>query len=198
MEKDMLKALVGFYSGLQTIQGKWAERCESVRDSLQGLQNFSEQLGHVFSKEIDNAEICGIENMREKLAFKIDLRMEEEISRIRGTIQSLGELNQELKNKLIHLEKVRSGVFVNDPSMKEIVQGTPSRPRLNLLLEWAIDAQHYYQQRYTEINESFKAIDKGKRETFVELMEAFQRHGEKAKLDRILGFTQYLAKEKIR
>ncbi|XP_015109863.1 uncharacterized protein LOC107036427 isoform X2 [Diachasma alloeum] len=197
MEKELLKALVGFFSALERTEGKWAERCQGVQANLEGLKNFSEQREHVF-RDVDDAEICGIGNVRERLGFKIEVRMEEEISGVRETVQHLGELNQELKNKLVQLEKVRSKAFVDDPKMKEIVEGTPHRPRLNLLLEWAIDAQDYYQQRYHEINESFKAVDKTKRETILELIETFGRKGDRALLNRILGFTQYLAREKIR
>ncbi|XP_063984002.1 uncharacterized protein LOC135166015 isoform X2 [Diachasmimorpha longicaudata] len=197
MEKELLKALVGFFSTLEKIHGKWDQRCQGVQESLEGMKNFSEQLEHVF-REVDDAEICGIENVRERLGFKIEVRMEEEVSKVRETIQYLGELNQELKNKLIQLENVRSKASVDDPKMKEITEGTSHRPRLNLLLEWAIDAQNYYQKRYNEINESFKGVDKMKRETILELIDVVGRKGDRSVLNRILGFTQYLAKEKIR
>lgn len=32
--------------------------------------------------------------------------------------------------------------------MKELINGTPYRPRLNLLLEWAIEAFNYYHELY--------------------------------------------------
>ena len=32
--------------------------------------------------------------------------------------------------------------------MKELINGTPYRPRLNLLLEWAVEAFNYYHELY--------------------------------------------------
>lgn len=46
------------------------------------------------------------------------------------------------------MEDARSMVSLNDVSMKNLVDGTPDRPKLNLLLEWAIDAFNYYHELY--------------------------------------------------
>lgn len=43
---------------------------------------------------------------------------------------------------------MRSKVSLNDDTLKELVDGTPYRPRLNLLLEWAVDGFNYYHELY--------------------------------------------------
>lgn len=55
---------------------------------------------------------------------------------------------QDLKNRLRNLNKSRSNVLLRDEDMKDIVNGTPYRPKLNLLLEWAIESFRYYHELY--------------------------------------------------
>ena len=53
-----------------------------------------------------------------------------------------------MKNRLNNLEDARSKVSLDEDTMKELINGTPYRPRLNLLLEWAIEAFNYYHELY--------------------------------------------------
>lgn len=46
------------------------------------------------------------------------------------------------------LEAARSKVDPNSPEMRDLIQGTPQRPRLDLLMEWAIDSSKYYNELY--------------------------------------------------
>ena len=57
-------------------------------------------------------------------------------------------LLQDLKNRLNNLEDARSKVSLDEDTMKELINGTPYRPRLNLLLEWAVEAFNYYHELY--------------------------------------------------
>lgn len=46
------------------------------------------------------------------------------------------------------MEEARSKISLDAETMKELINGTPYRPRLNLLLQWAIEAFNYYHELY--------------------------------------------------
>lgn len=90
---------------------------------------------------------------------------------------------QDLRIKLERLEVVRSKAAVNEPSFKELVNGTPLRPRLDLLLEWAIESSTYYSQLSANIFENFKALDYKNEESVTDWIQAFDR--DRRKRERI-------------
>ncbi|KAF3427845.1 hypothetical protein E2986_01267 [Frieseomelitta varia] len=100
------------------------------------------------SNEIDNAELCKIDELRERLIFKILMGIDNELRLLFDILMRFNNINQDLKNRLNNLEDARSKVSLDDDTMKELINGTPYRPRLNLLLEWAIEAFNYYHELY--------------------------------------------------
>ncbi|XP_047370713.1 uncharacterized protein LOC124957659 isoform X3 [Vespa velutina] len=126
-----------------------------------------------YSEDVDNEEICMIDYAREKLIFKIFIGIENEISLLQDILQRLNDAIQDLKNRLTNLEKSRSNVSLHDEDMKDIVNGTPYRPKLNLLLEWAIEGFQYYHELYLSINKSMKAMDYKNEESIDNFADSF-------------------------
>lgn len=67
-------------------------------------------------------------------------------------------LIQDLKNRLNNLEETRSKISLDEETMKELINGTPYRPRLNLLLQWAIEAFNYYHELYPLIGNTLQIL----------------------------------------
>jgi len=55
---------------------------------------------------------------------------------------------QDLKNYLVNLENARSKVSLEDETMQELIKGTPYRPTLKLLLEWAVEGFQFFHNMY--------------------------------------------------
>ncbi|KAK2579829.1 hypothetical protein KPH14_007514 [Odynerus spinipes] len=184
--------------GVEKLDEKWLELSKTAERPLRALKNQCEQLSHVSSKEVDNENICRIDNAREKLIVKIFLAMENEIQLLLDVIISLNDAKQDLKNRLKNLEKSRSNVSLQDEDLQDLVNGTPYRPKLNLLLEWAIDGFQFYDELYFCINESTKAFDHRKEESIDNIARSFvEDRNKRMKLNRILAFTQFLITERV-
>lgn len=54
-----------------------------------------------------------------------------------------------MKNYLVNLENARSKVSLKDETMQELIKGTPYRPTLELLLEWAVEGFQYFHKMYS-------------------------------------------------
>ncbi|KAF7994248.1 hypothetical protein HCN44_003338 [Aphidius gifuensis] len=198
MDKELLKSLQSYYICLVKIINKWNTIKKNTEKAIANLRNSCQQLRCVTSEEVDNANICKIEFMRDKLIFKINLGIEEEIEQIDKAIKSLGVLNSELKSKLNNLETTRAKVSTDDPKIIQIIEGTPRRAKLSLLLEWAMISQEYYQQLYQDINERLKSIKRNDEKTVLLLISAFEENQEsKTQIERILVFTKFLIEETI-
>nr|KAF7434551.1 hypothetical protein H0235_002742 [Vespula pensylvanica] len=148
MTKELHKSLINYFVHLKILDEKWLELFTSAERPLQALRNQCEQLRFVSSKDVDSEEICMIDYAREKLIFKIFMGIENEISLLSDMLQRLNDAIQDLKNRLTNLNKSRNNVLLRDEDMKDIINGTPYRPKLNLLLEWAIESFQYYHELY--------------------------------------------------
>ncbi|XP_003702011.1 uncharacterized protein LOC100878666 [Megachile rotundata] len=199
MAKEVQKCLINYFSQLEKVDYKWKELSEEAERPLQALKNQSQQLRLITSKEVDDAELCEMDEVRERLIFKILMGINNELELIMDILTRFNNVNQDLKNRLRNLESARSKVSPDEETMQQLINGTPYRPRLNLLLEWGVDAFNYYHEIYLSINQSVKEFDYKNEETIENLSKSFveDRH-KRARIDRILGFTQFLAKENTR
>ncbi|XP_046736096.1 uncharacterized protein LOC124405324 [Diprion similis] len=197
MEKQLHKCVVGYFLHLSKANEKWNVLMKSAEQPLNNLKNQEEQLRMVSDCSLVNAEIFSIDsNLRGKLIFKINVCIEDEIALISEIYSQLNNLNQELRNKFTLLEAARSEVNTSADVMEELVSGSPYRPGLDLLMKWAIDSINYYSEWYSSISTSLRSLDCKNEKTIVNLMKAFEQHKNKqAKIDHILGFTQFVAKE---
>ncbi|XP_046469711.1 uncharacterized protein [Neodiprion pinetum] len=197
MEKQLHKSVVGYFLHLSKINEKWNVLVQSAERPLNNLKNQEEQLRMVSDCSLDNADLFSIDStLRGKLIFKINVCMEDEIALISEIDSQLNNLVQGLRNKFTLLEAARSEVNINAEEMEELVSGSPYRPGLDLLMKWAIDSTNYYSELYSFINASLRSLDCKKEKTIVNLITAFEQHkNTQAKIDGILGFTQFVAKE---
>ncbi|KAI4501708.1 hypothetical protein M0802_003043 [Mischocyttarus mexicanus] len=205
MAKELHKSLINYFLRLKELNEKWLELFKTAERPLQALKNQCEQLRHVSSKDVDNEGICMIDNAREKLIFKIFMGIENEISLLFDLLKSFKHAFQDLKNQLKNLEKFRSNVSLSDENMKDIINGTPNRPKLNLLLEWAIDGVKYFHEfflstkyRSLRIDSSIENMDYRIEESVNKFADSFiEDRYKRNKLNRILAFTQFLIMEKV-
>ncbi|XP_015186883.1 PREDICTED: uncharacterized protein LOC107071935 isoform X2 [Polistes dominula] len=185
-------------SVLSELDEKWLELFKTAERPLQALKNQCEQLRLVSSKDVDNEGICMIDYAREKLIYKIFMGIENEISLLLDLLKSFKNTFQDLKNRLNNLEKFRSNVSLSDEDMKDIVNGTPNRPKLNLLLEWAIDGFQYYHELFQRVENSIKNMDYRIEESVNIFANSFvENRYKRNKFNRILAFTQFLIIEKV-
>ncbi|XP_076749999.1 uncharacterized protein LOC143422907 [Xylocopa sonorina] len=198
MAKELHKCLITYFSQLEKLDGEWKELSQEAERPLHALKNQSEQIRLVISKEANDAELCKMDELYERLIFKILLGIDNELALLLDILARFNGINQDLKNRLKNLEDTRSKISSKDGTMTELKNGTPYRPRLNLLLEWAIDAFNYYRELYFFINESIKRVDYKDAETIENLMKSFvEDRFKRVRVDRILGFTQFLRTETV-
>ncbi|XP_003427668.1 uncharacterized protein LOC100678010 [Nasonia vitripennis] len=199
MEKELHKCLVEFFSKLETTDIKWKELQNNTERVIEALKNQTGQLHHVTSSEVDNAELCKVEGLRERLIFKIHAGIENEVACIQEAVTRLNNNSQDLKNRLMKIEATRSKLSLEDENLRELVNGTARRPKLNSLLEWAIDACDYYHNLYRQLSESLKALDYKDTKSVERLAESFvERESTRMRIDRILTYTQFIARETVR
>ncbi|XP_015609946.1 uncharacterized protein LOC107274901 [Cephus cinctus] len=198
MAKALHVCLIGYFSQLEKLDVKWRDLLSVIDKPVNSLINYSEQLQLVTSKEVDNAEICSVDGLREKLIFKINMGIEDEIALVLDVVSQLNNANQSLKNKLDTLESARDKVSLDDPSLQYLLDGSPLRPRLNLLLEFAIDGYKFYDQLYRNISTCMKTLDCKYPRSLENLSKSLiQNNQRRTTIDRILAFTQYLEQESI-
>ncbi|XP_058801180.1 uncharacterized protein LOC131669962 [Phymastichus coffea] len=196
MNKESHKCLINFYSKLESTDTKWKEIQASTNNVLKVLKHRIEQLRHVRSSEVDNAELCKVEELRERLVAKILAGIEDEVALVHEAIAKLNNYSQDLKQRLANLETTLNGSSLSDERMKELVEGTGRRPRLDLLIEWAIDACDFYHNLYLSLKASLKDLDYSD-EGCVDKLSASLVEPQLAreKIDYILTLTQFLASE---
>ncbi|XP_033307982.1 uncharacterized protein LOC117209743 isoform X2 [Bombus bifarius] len=198
MAKEVHKCLINYFSQLEKVDCKWNELSEEAKRPLHALRNQSEQLRHVIS-EVDDAELCKVDELRERLIFKILMGIDNELTLLFNILTRFNNVNQDLKNRLNNLEDARSKISLDEGTMKELINGTPYRPRLNLLLEWAIEAFNYYHELYLLINGNMKQFNYKDEDTIENLTKSFvEDRFKRAQIERILYFTQFLIKESLR
>ncbi|XP_033193831.2 uncharacterized protein LOC117158728 isoform X1 [Bombus vancouverensis nearcticus] len=199
MAKEVHKCLINYFSQLEKVDCKWNELSEEAKRPLHALRNQSEQLRHVISSEVDDTELCKVNELRERLIFKILMGIDNELTLLFNILTRFNNVNQDLKNRLNNLEDARSKVSLDEGTMKELINGTPYRPRLNLLLEWAIEAFNYYHELYLLINGNMKQFNYKDEDTIENLTKSFvEDRFKRAQIERILYFTQFLIKESLR
>ncbi|XP_050479095.1 uncharacterized protein LOC126868012 isoform X1 [Bombus huntii] len=199
MAKEVHKCLINYFSQLEKVDCKWNELSEEAKRPLHALRNQSEQLRLVISSEVDDAELCKVDELRERLIFKILMGIDNELTLLFNILTRFNNINQDLKNRLNNLEDARSKISLDEGTMKELINGTPYRPRLNLLLEWAIEAFNYYHELYLLINGNVKQFNYKDEDTIENLTKSFvEDRFKRAQIERILYFTQFLIKESLR
>ncbi|XP_057332316.1 uncharacterized protein LOC130672074 [Microplitis mediator] len=192
MDKNLHKAIVNYYLTFEKLYYYFNNEIRKViTEPLTSLKNQMEQLHHVSSSSVDNAEICELERVREKLIFKINLGIEDEIELIADVINTLNNYYQELKDKFIRLEQVYSKININDPAMINLVNGSSERPPLNLLMEWSFESFEYYTNLYNEIKNNYKLLNRTDEKSIEQLINSFNKTSNE-KIRKISAFTQYL------
>ncbi|XP_076657746.1 uncharacterized protein LOC143361917 [Halictus rubicundus] len=199
MAVELHKHLINYFSQLEKVDCKWKELSEEAKRPLHALQNQLEQLRLVTSEGADNAEICKTDEIHGRLIYKILLGIDNEIALLLDITTRFHNVNQNLRSRYKNLEEARSKVSLNDDTMKELVNGTPYRPRLNLLLEWAMDGLNYYHNLYLRISGNINQYNFKNEEIMEELTNSFvEDRFKRERIDQILGFTQFLIKETAR
>ncbi|XP_012533662.1 uncharacterized protein LOC105835175 [Monomorium pharaonis] len=198
MARELHACLVRYFARLVRLDDKWRELSRKAERPLECLANRTEQLRHVMNEEIEGAEESIDQETRERLIFKILMGLEEEIALLSDILTQFNDANQDLKNYLINLENTRSKVSLKDEAMQELIKGTPYQPTLELLLEWAVEGFQFFHNMYLRISDCMRLIDYKTEETVDNLISSFaeEKRGRR-NINRILAFTQFLAKETL-
>ncbi|XP_076279476.1 uncharacterized protein LOC143208702 [Lasioglossum baleicum] len=199
MAVELHKHLISYFSQLEKVDCKWKELSEEAKRPLQALKNQLEQLRLVTSEGVDNADFCKTDEIHGRLIYKILIGIDNEIALLLDISNRFNHANQNLRSRYKNLEEARSKVSLNDDAMKELVNGTPYRPRLNLLLEWAMDGLNYYHNLYLRISGNINQYNFKNEEIMEDLTNSFvEDRFKRERIDQILGFTQFLIKETAR
>ncbi|KAL0134857.1 hypothetical protein PUN28_001561 [Cardiocondyla obscurior] len=198
MSRELHACLIRYFARLDRLDEKWKDLSKRAERPLQVLANRTEQLRHVMNEETDEAEDSVDRETRGRLIFKILMGLEEEVVLLRDILTQFNDANQDLKNHLVNLENARSKVSLNDETILELFRETPYRPKLELLLQWAVEGFQFYHNMYLRISDCMKSIDYKVEETIDNLVSSFteEKRGRK-NINRILAFTQFLAKETL-
>ncbi|XP_029663763.1 uncharacterized protein LOC115235852 [Formica exsecta] len=196
MSRQLHACLVRYFARLEKLDDKWKELSERAERPLEALANQAEQFRHVTNVKINETENSVDEETRERLIFKILMGLEDEITLLLDILTQFNDANQDLKNYLVNLENARSQVSFKDETMQELIKGTSYRPALNLLLEWAVEGFQFYDNMYLCIRDCMKSIDYKTEETIDNLISSFvEEQRGRRNINKILAFTQFLAKE---
>ncbi|XP_071572538.1 uncharacterized protein [Temnothorax nylanderi] len=198
MARELHACLVRYFARLERLDDKWRELSRTAERPLKALANQTEQLRHVTNEKIDGTEDSVDRETRGRLIFKILMSLEEEIALLSDILTQLNDVNQDLKNHLVNLENARSKVSLKDETMQELIKGTPYRPTLQLLLQWAVEGYQFFHNMYLRISDCMKSINYKVEETVDNLISSFaeEKRGRK-NINRILAFTQFLAEETL-
>ncbi|KAL6436732.1 hypothetical protein ACFW04_004870 [Cataglyphis niger] len=197
MSRKLNVSLIRYFARLQNLDDKWKELSEKAERPLEALANQAEQLRHVTNVNINETESSVDGETQERLIFKILMGIEDEITLLLDILTQFNDINQDLKNYLINLENARSQVSLKDETMQELIKGTSYRPKLNLLLEWAMEGFQFYNNMYLSIRDCMKSIDYKREETIDDLISSFVEDQRGRRNINILAFTQFLAKETL-
>ncbi|KAL6436733.1 hypothetical protein ACFW04_004870 [Cataglyphis niger] len=173
MSRKLNVSLIRYFARLQNLDDKWKELSEKAERPLEALANQAEQLRHVTNVNINETESSVDGETQERLIFKILMGIEDEITLLLDILTQFNDINQDLKNYLINLENARSQVSLKDETMQELIKGTSYRPKLNLLLEWAMEGFQFYNNMYLSIRDCMKSIDYKREETIDDLISSF-------------------------
>lgn len=199
MSRELHACLVRYFARLQKLDEKWKELSAKAERPLEALANQAEQFRHVANVNINETENDMDGETRERLMFKILMGLEDEIALLQDILTQFNDANQDLKNYLVKLENARSQVSLKDETMQELIKGTSYRPKLNLLLEWAVESFQFYHNMYLRIRDCMKSIDYKMEETIDNLISSFvEEQRGRRNIYKILAFTQFLAKEALR
>lgn len=197
MARELHECLIRYFTRLEKLDDKWKDLSKKAERPLKALTNQAEQFRLVGEKAEGAVDIMD-EETRERLIFKILMGFEAEFKLLLDILMQFNNANQDLKNYLDNLENVRSKISLKDETMRELIKGTPYRPKLNLLLQWAVEGFQFYHNMYLHINNCMKLIDCKTEETIDKLVSSFieEKRGRK-NLNRIFSFTQFLTKEAV-
>ncbi|XP_033328902.2 uncharacterized protein LOC117221793 [Megalopta genalis] len=199
MATELHKELIGYFTQLEKVDCKWKELSEEAKRPLHALKNQLEQLRLVTSEGVDNAIFCNTDETHGRLIYKILLGIDNEITLLLDISTRFNNVNQSLRSRYKNLEDARSKVSLNDDAMKELVNGTPYRPRLNLLLKCAMDGLNYYHDLYLRIHGSINHYNWRNDEMAEDLTNLFvEDRFKRERIDQILAITQFLIKETVR
>ncbi|GAB1868610.1 hypothetical protein CAJAP_09689 [Camponotus japonicus] len=199
MSRELHACLVRYFARLQKLDEKWKELSAKAERPLEALANQAEQFRHVANVNINETENNMDEETRERLMFKILMGLEDEIALLLDILTQFNDANQDLKNYLVKLENARSQVSLKDETMQELIKGTSYQPKLNLLLEWAVESFQFYHNMYLRIRDCMKSINYKMEETIDNLISSFvEEQRGRRNIYKILAFTQFLAKEALR
>lgn len=192
--------LVRYFARLERLDDKWRELSKKAERPLEALANRMEQLRHVMNEEIDGAEDIVGREARERLIFKILMGLEEEIELLSDILTQLNDANQDLKNYLVNLENARSKVSLKDETMQELIKGTPYRPTLELLLQWAVEGFQFFHNMYLRISDCMKLIDYKAEETVDNLTSSFveEKRGRKNINSRYNFFIPFASRKAVK
>ncbi|XP_072746794.1 uncharacterized protein [Anoplolepis gracilipes] len=199
MSRELHACLVRYFARLEKLDEKWKELLGTAERPLEALANQAEQFRHVAKVNVDETENSVDGETRERLIFKILMGLEDEVTLLLDILTQFNDANQDLKNYLVNLENARSQVSFKDVTMQELIKGTSHRPMLNLLLEWAVESFQFYHNMYLHIKDCMKSLDYKTEETIDNLISSFvEDQCERRNINKILTFTQFLAKETLR
>ncbi|XP_018395565.1 PREDICTED: uncharacterized protein LOC108774052 isoform X2 [Cyphomyrmex costatus] len=198
MARELHACLVRYFLRLERLDDKWRELSKKAERPLEGLVNRTEQLHHVTNEEMEESEDSVDQETRERLIFKILMGLEEEIALLSDILMQFNDANQDLKNYLVNLENARSKISLKDEIMQELIKGTPYRPTLELLLQWAVEGYQFFHDMYLRISNCMKSIDYKTEESVYNLISSFKEEDRGRKnINKILAFTQFLGKESL-
>ncbi|XP_043251814.1 uncharacterized protein LOC122397051 [Colletes gigas] len=195
---ELQKCLINYFSQLRKVDYKWKELSKEARRPLYATKNQSQQLQLIVSEDVRDGDLYKIDELRERLIYKILMGIDGELLVLLDILKPFNNITQELKSRLKNLEDARSKVSLDDVAIKELVDGTPERPRLNLLLEWAIESFNFYHELYLQINKGISQFDHKSEEMIESLIKSFaEDRFRRARIDQIFAFTQFFIKDNI-
>ncbi|XP_011351873.1 uncharacterized protein LOC105287798 [Ooceraea biroi] len=200
MAEKLHACLVQYFARLEKLNHKWQELSKNAEIPLMALANQAEQFRSIITNpSTESTENAMHKEMLERFIFNILMRMEDEVRLLLNILTQFNDANQNLKNYLDNLENARSKISLKDEATQELINGTPHRPRLNMLLIWAVESFQFYHKMYLQIKDSMNLLDYKAKDTIDNLISSFKedKRGRK-NTNRILAFTQFLAKETLR
>lgn len=193
---ELHACLIHYFARLEKLDYKWKELSKDAEMPLTALANQTEHFRAIKNSSIENAEDVMDREMLERSIFIIRTRIEEEVKLLLNILTQFNDANQDLKNYLDNLENARSKASLKDENVQELINGTPYRPKLDMLLIWAVESFQFYHETYLSIKDSMRLINYETKDTIDNLISAFKEEKRgRNNINRILAFTQFLAKE---
>ncbi|XP_014483409.1 PREDICTED: uncharacterized protein LOC106748957 [Dinoponera quadriceps] len=199
MSCQLHKALQRYYKRLHSFYDEWLIIGKKIEISLTALNDQSETL-QLISDDADynDAEIS--EELQHRIRFNILMVLDEEQDHLFKIMVQFNRVIQELANLLQNVIRARSKVFVrdNDEEMKLLINGSYCRPKLDLLMEWAIKSFEYFNNLYYCINNEIKLLGYDKMKNTDKVLAAIKKANEgRIAINKILAHTQYMIDEQF-